>query len=101
MQPEAELHESVVQGLPSSQLICVPPHAPLVHVSLVVHALLSLHVPPVTFVWTQPDVVLQLSVVQELLSLQLSAAPPTHAPDAQVSAVVHASLSLHVAVLLV
>jgi hypothetical protein len=40
------------------------------------------------------------SFVQPLLSLQLGAAPPTHAPPAHVSAVVHMLLSLHAAVLL-
>jgi hypothetical protein len=89
-----------VHGLPSSQLTWVPPQAPPEQVSLIVHALLSLQL-PVMFVWTQPVPVLHVSDVQTLLSSQFGAAPPTHEPDAHVSFVVHALLSLQAAVLFV
>jgi hypothetical protein len=46
VQPEAASQPSVVQTLLSSQLTVVPPQTPLVHLSLVVQALLSLHVVP-------------------------------------------------------
>ena len=45
----------------------------------------------------QPLTVLQPSTVHGLLSLQTADAPATQAPETQVSAVVHALLSLHVA----
>jgi hypothetical protein len=93
------LHESVVHGLPSSQLICVPPHAPFEQVSPVVQALLSLQL-PVMFVCTQPVALLQESAVQELPSSQLTAVP-VQVPPEHLSLVVHAVLSLHVSVLFV
>ncbi len=46
-QPELGSHDSVVQGLPSSQMAWAPSawptHAPSVQVSLAVHGFLSLH----------------------------------------------------------
>jgi hypothetical protein len=45
------------------------------------------------FTYTQPVDVLQLSLVQMLLSSQLRGGPPRQAPPPQVSLVVHASLS--------
>jgi hypothetical protein len=89
-------HTSLVQVLPSS------PHAAVVAVNVqpvavlqlsVVQALLSLHT---TGVVAQPVAVLQLSVVQALLSLQLSGVPgwqPLVA--AHVSCPLHTELSAH------
>jgi hypothetical protein len=67
-------------------------------VSLVVHALPSLH-EVVLFVCTQPVEVLHESFVHGFPSLQFGAAPPTHFPPEQVSFVVHAFPSLHAIVL--
>jgi phage-related protein len=124
-QPEAGLQESVVHTFPSSQSGAAPPtHVPPEQVSAVVHALLSLHgavlngcvqtpaehtsvvhtFPSVAHATvllarTQPVDGLQESVVHTFPSSQFGAAPPTHVPPEQVSAVVHALLSLHEAVL--
>src|SRR6266849_1679369 len=99
-QPVAGLHESSVQTLLSLQLGGDPPtHEPRAQVSLVVQAFPSLH-GLVLLVCTQPVTGLQLSSVQTLLSLQLAAGPPTHAPAAQVSLVVQAFPSLQGLVLL-
>src|SRR6266849_184134 len=99
--PVAGLHEPSVQTLPSSQLGAGPPmQVPPLQVSLVVQALPSLQ-GLVLWVCTQPVTGLQLSSVQTLLSLQLAAGPPTHAPAAQVSLVVQAFPSLQGPVLLV
>src|SRR6266849_1382115 len=73
---------------------------PPLQVSLLVQASPSLH-GVVLLVCTQPVAGLQLSSVQTLLSLQLAAGPPTHAPAAQVSLVVQAFPSLQGPVLLV
>ncbi len=98
-QPEAGLHESVVHTFPSSQLGAGPPtHTPPEQASPVVHALPSLH-EPVTFVCAQPVAGTHESAVHTFPSLQFAAAPPTHTPPEQVSAVVHAFPSLHGAVL--
>src|SRR5207244_2690981 len=75
-----------------------PTHNPPEQVSLVVHALPSLH-GNVLFVLTHPTAGLQLSSVQPLPSLQLGGAPPAHDPPEQVSFVVHALPSLHGSVL--
>ena len=76
-QPVAGLHESFVQTLPSLQLGAGPPtQRPPAHVSVVVQALPSLQ-DAVLFVLTQPVAGLHESSVQTLLSLQLSAGPPT------------------------
>jgi glyoxylate utilization-related uncharacterized protein len=100
-QPLTGLQLSSVQPLPSAQLGGGPPsHAPPLHVSLVVHALVSLHA-AVLLVWTQPLAGLQPSSVQPLPSLQLGGAPPTQAPAPHASLVVQALPSLHSAVLLV
>jgi hypothetical protein len=88
-----------VQPFESSQFGAVPPtHAPLAHVSFVVQALPSSQ-GAVLSVWTQPLTGSQESSVQGLLSSQLGAAPPTHAPAAQVSLVVQALASSQAAVL--
>ena len=76
-----------------------PTQALPLHVSLVVHALPSLQ-GAVLLTNTQPVVVLQLSFVHPLLSLQTSAGPPTQAPPLHASLVVHALPSLQGAVLL-
>src|SRR5207249_12326289 len=80
VQPVDGLHASAVQMSPSSQFGGGPPtHAPPLHVSLVVHALLSLH-GLVLLACTQPVAGTQLSSVQTLLSLQLGGGPPTQLP---------------------
>src|SRR5688500_2530934 len=68
--------------------------------SLVVHSLLS-EQGAVFGVKTHPPGVagLQMSSVQKFPSSQLGAGPPTQAPAAQVSLVVHSLLSEHGAVL--
>src|SRR2546428_10823874 len=97
MQPVAGSHESSVQTFASLQLGAGPPtHTPPAQVSAVVQALPSVQ-GAVFDVFTQPVAGLQASSVQTLPSLQLSAAPPTQTPPAQVSAVVQAFPSLHAA----
>jgi hypothetical protein len=54
----------------------------------------------VLFVNAQPVAGLHVSVVQTLLSLQISAVPPWHVPLEHLSFVVHAFPSLHDAALL-
>ena len=100
-QPLTESQVSTVQGLPSSQLMPPEPlHTPAVHMSLALHELPSLHtVPSVTFLYWQPSLPSQVSLVHTLLSLQSTAAP-LHLPAAQVSLVVHTVPSSHAAVLL-
>ena len=73
-------------------------HAPPLHVSPVVQALPSLHV-SVLFVNVHPTDGSQTSVVHALLSLQVIAVPPPHAPALHRSPVVQAFPSLHVRVL--
>jgi hypothetical protein len=69
-------------------------------VSLVVHALPSLH-PAVLSSCVQPTSGSHASSVQTLPSLQFGGGPPMHASAAQVSLVVHALPSSQEAVLLV
>jgi hypothetical protein len=98
-QPDAGLHVSSVQALPSSQFGAEPAtHTPAEQASPVVHALPSSH-DAVLFVCTQPDAALQESSVHGLPSSQFGAAPPTHTPAEQASPVVHALPSSHDAVL--
>ena len=98
-QPVDVLHESFVQTLLSLQLGAGPPtQRPPAHVSAVVQALPSLH-DAVLFVLTQPVAGLHESFVQALLSLQLSAGPPTQVPPLHVSPVVQAFPSLQGSVL--
>src|SRR5205823_14162967 len=95
------LQVSSVQGLPSSQLGAAPPtHRPPLQASLVVQALPSLQ-GGVLLPWRQPVVGSQLSSVQRLLSLQLSAGPPAQLPWLQVSLVVQALPLVQGAVLFV
>ena len=99
-QPLAELHESLVHSLPSSQLGALPgTQLPPAQVSESVHALPSLQ-EALLLPKTQPLVVLQLSVVQGLLSLQVMAVPAPQLPPLQVSLLVHALPSLQGALLL-
>lgn len=97
-QPVAGLQLSFVHPLPSLQFGGAPPtHDPPEHASPVVQALPSLHA-FVLFLWTQPVIVLQESVVQEFPSLQFTAVP-LQTPPEQVSLVVQALLSLHAFIL--
>src|SRR5439155_1087463 len=111
-QPVEGLQVSSVQTLPSSQEGAGPPtQRPPLQVSLVVHVLPVGDAPPtngrplqvslvvqalpslqgsVLLPWRQPVVGSQLSSVQRLLSLQLSAGPPAQRPWLQVSLVVQA-----------
>jgi len=94
-QPMAGLQESLVQGLPSSQLGAAPPtHTPPLQVSLVVQALPSSH-GFVLGTCLQPVAESQESVVQGLLSLQLRGGPPTQLPLLHASLVVQALPSSH------
>src|SRR5207237_798102 len=77
-----------------------PTHRPPLQASLVVQALSSLQ-GSVLLPWRQPVVGSQLSSVQTLLSLQLSAGPPAQLPWLQVSLVVQAMPSVQGGVLLV
>jgi len=98
-QPSAMSQVSVVQGFESLQFGGAPPtQAPPLQVSLVVQAFPSSQA-AVLLALRQPRTLSQVSVVQTLESSQLGGAPPTQAPPLQVSLVVHASPSLHGAVL--
>ena len=97
--PVDGLQESSVQPLPSLQTVGVPAtQLPPEQVSPVVHAFPSLHEAVLLACW-QPVAGLQLSSVHGLLSLQLVAVPPTHAPPEHASPVVHAFPSSQAAVL--
>ena len=97
--PVAGLHASSVQALLSPQTTGAPgTQDPDEHVSPVVHAFPSLHAAVLLACW-QPVAGLQLSSVHRLLSLHDTAAPPTQAPDEQVSPLVHAFPSSQAAVL--
>jgi hypothetical protein len=77
----------VVQGLLSLQLSAVPAaQTPAWQVSAPLHTFPSLHdVPFTTGTFRQPATGSQLSVVQTLLSLQLSGVPAVHTPAWHVS----------------
>jgi hypothetical protein len=96
-QPKTGLQASVVQTLLSLQLSGVPAvQVPPWQVSAPLQTLLSRHAVPLsTAVLAQPDSGLQVSVVQTLLSLQLSAVPAAHAPLWHVSAPLQTLPSLH------
>ena len=100
-QPAAGSHVSTPsQNSPLSQFGAGPPtHAPPAQVSDVVQASPSSQA-AVLLAFTQPLAGSQESSVQTLPSSQLGSAPPTHAPAAQVSAVVQALPSSQAAVLL-
>src|SRR6266446_9945030 len=97
LQPATGSHVSVVHGLASAQVSAVPAvHTPAWHVSVPLHALPSLHeVPFETAVCLQPATGSQVSVVQGLLSLQVSAVPAVQAPAWHVSTPLHTLPSLH------
>jgi hypothetical protein len=100
LQPVAGLHASLVQGLPSLQMVAVPgTHAPPPQRSPLVHALLSVHACALA-VCVQPPLELQVSVVHTLLSSQPSALPGMQVPPAHVSLTVQSLLSVQDAVLL-
>jgi hypothetical protein len=88
---------SVVQTLLSLQLSAVPAaQTPLWHVSLPLQTVPSAHgVPFRTGTWVHPKAGSQLSVVQTLESLQLSAVPGVHAPFWQVSLPLQTLPSVH------
>ncbi len=89
---------SLLQALPSSQLVVAPEtQKPLPHASPVVHALLSLQVvPSAKGVYVHLPVTLShASVVQTSPSLQLSVEPGVHLPPTHVSEYVHALPSSH------
>jgi hypothetical protein len=102
-QPVCVLHESLVQALLSLQASGVPVRqVPLTHVSVPLHGFPSLHVPLPAHAW-QPDTstcrqpfwARQLSLVQGLLSLQLSGPADWQAPPAHVSVPLHTLPSSH------
>ena len=99
LQPSLTSQASVVQTLPSSQLVLFgPAQTPPPQMSPVVQALPSSQA-AVLLVWTQPLTASQESLVQGLPSSQFGGNEPTHLPDAsQTSAVVQALLSLQVTV---
>ena len=98
--PSLASHPSLVHGLLSSQLGALPPlQTPATQASPVVHALASSQ-GTLAAAWVQPLALSQASAVHGLLSSQLGGLPPTHAPPAQTSGVVHALLSVQLAVLL-
>ena len=81
------------------QVLAFPPtQAPFAHVSVWVHALPSLHVPPLLPIGLLqvPVAVSQVPALwQASLAVQVFALPPTQAPFAHVSVCVHAFPSLH------
>ena len=97
LQPATGSQVSVVQGFASAQLGAVPAaHTPAWHVSVPLHALPSLHEAPFeTAVCLQPATGSQVSVVQGLLSLQVSDVPAVQAPAWHVSTPLHTLPSLH------
>ncbi len=98
-QPVVAWHESLVQKLLSLQVMAVPAHAPPPHLSPAVHALPSSQGAVLAMFWHAPLLVLQLSEVHGLLSLQSLAAPGVHAADLHTSPTVHGLPSLHAVVL--
>src|SRR5262245_29906032 len=88
---------SFVHTLTSSQLRAVPAvHTPFTQVSFPLHTVASAQeVPFATAVFRQPRTGSQESVVQALLSLQLSAVPAVHVPAWHVSAPLHTVPSAH------
>jgi hypothetical protein len=100
--PTATSQPSSVHGFPSAHVVAGPGwHTPAKHVSAVVHAFPSSHTVPTRFVFTQPVVDEQESVVHAFASSQFRAVPPVQAPPRQASPVVHAFPSLHAALLFV
>jgi hypothetical protein len=101
VQPDAGLHESVVQGLLSLHVSAPEPtQAPFWQTSAVVQALLSLQAAELGEK-THPASGSHVSLVHGLLSLQRSALAPTQVPPAQSSTWVQALSSLQGLVLFV
>jgi hypothetical protein len=96
-QPKTGSQPSVVQALPSSQSSAVPAvHTPPWQVSSPLQTSPSAHgVPFATGVFVQPVSGSQVSVVQTLLSSQLSGAPAVQTPAWQVSSPLQRSPSVH------
>ena len=87
---------SAVHGLLSLQSTPTPAQFPAVHLSPVVQALPSSHmVLSGLFTFEQPVITSQLSVVQSLLSLQVTGVPGRHIPDWHESPWVQTLLSVH------
>ena len=95
-QPFAASQLSTMHGLPVPQVIAVPTHAPLWHLSPTVQTLLSSQ-GKLLLAWPQVPP-LQLSVVQRLPSSH-GMGVPAHAELAQRSLIVHGLPSLHALVL--
>jgi hypothetical protein len=93
----ASMHESFVQGLPSSQMR--PPvarHAPVVQTSPVEQGFPSSQVVPLSaFTCVHPAAALQLSTVHGLPSSQAVVGPASHTPALQVSPWVQTVSSWH------
>jgi hypothetical protein len=99
--PVSGTQASSVHGLSSSQTAPVPEtHAPPEQASPVVQAFPSSQTAVLLTCSHTPVVGLQASSVHGLLSLQVTAVPPTQVPPEQASPTVQAFPSLHVAVLL-
>src|SRR5262249_27440133 len=96
-QPLTALQLSVVHAFESLQLSAVPAaQTPAWQVSAPLHTVLSAQdVPLVTAACWQPKAGSQVSVVQTLLSLQLSAVPAVHTAAGQGSAPLHTFPPLH------
>jgi len=91
---------SAVQGLLSLQSTPIPPHRPLVHLSPVVHALPSSHMVSLGLLtFEHPVIESQLSVVQSMLSLQVTGMPARHVPDWHESPWVQTLLSVQAVLL--
>src|SRR5262249_38487735 len=96
-QPLTASQESVVQGMVSLQLSGVPAgEVAFWQLSAPLHTVPSRHgVPLPTFACWQPLTASQESVVQALLSLQLSGVPAVQVPFWQLSAPLHTVPSRH------
>jgi isopentenyl diphosphate isomerase/L-lactate dehydrogenase-like FMN-dependent dehydrogenase len=95
--PSVVLQVSVVQTLLSLQFLGVPLQTPVTQTSFTVQGLLSLHAPPVVAVnlHTPVDVV-QVLIVQGLMSSQTLVVPPPQTPSVQVVPDRHLFLLTHV-----
>jgi hypothetical protein len=86
--PLAESQRSLVHGFLSSQILALPVHLPLPHVSGEVQGLPSSQLLPLAGVYLQPSLGSQISLVQGLASSQLTLAAGTQLPLMQPSPVV-------------
>jgi hypothetical protein len=99
MQPIWTSHESVVQGLLSSQFLGAPAQTPLMHTSLIVQMSPSSQPAPfcLSGLVQTPVVVLQVPATWHWSNAgQTTAVPLTHAPAWHASPIVQASPSSHV-----